>query len=90
MFATGKVTTDRETIRSWAEARRGLPAVQVKGRGSTAEMELCFGFPGCEDQDRLQVISWEKFFELFDRNRLVFMYQDQAQSPGLLPTYNFL
>ncbi len=88
MFATGKVTTDRETIRSWAEKRYAFPAVQVIGEEGTAEMELCFGFPGCENLNRIQAITWEEFFQLFDRSRLVFMYQEQEA--GLLPTYNFI
>lgn len=67
-----RYTRDHDAIQRWAEARGGRPA-QVKGSDL---LRLAF--------DRLppnwEPISWERFFELFERGRLHFLYEDTAGS----------
>ncbi|HET7609157.1 MAG TPA: hypothetical protein VFL84_10810, partial [Gammaproteobacteria bacterium] len=66
-------------IRQWAEARNGKPArVQGTGDGDDAGL-LRIDFPEeHEDEERLEEISWDEFFEKFDEKRLAFVYQDKT------------
>src|SRR3954464_10850295 len=75
-----KTTTDHEEIRRWAEDRGGKPAT-VKGTESGGEDAgiLRIDFPGGEE-DRLEEISWDDWFEKFDSEKLAFLYQEQVKS----------
>lgn len=76
---SSKRTTDHAKIRQWAEARNGKPArVQGTGDGDDAGL-LRIDFPEeHEDEERLEEISWDEFFEKFDEKRLAFVYQDKT------------
>lgn len=78
-----EATSDHETIREWIEARGGVPAVvrQTKG-GDEGKGILRVDFPGGAGQDRLAQITWEEFFEEFDRRGLKFLYQEQTKGGG--------
>jgi hypothetical protein len=82
-MSNSKRTTDHAEIRAWAEARKGKPA-RVQGTGTTDDAGLLrIDFPerdGAEDDDGLEEISWEEFFEKFDEKRLAFVYQDKTTS----------
>jgi hypothetical protein len=70
-----KTTTDHDEIRRWVEEHGGKPA-SVKGteRGDEAGV-LRIDFPGGAGEDQLEHISWDDWFEKFDRNALAFLYQ---------------
>jgi hypothetical protein len=74
-------TTDHAKIREWAEARNGKPA-RAHGTGSVDDAGLLrIDFPereGAEDDDELEEITWDEFFEKFDEKRLAFVYQEQT------------
>ena len=72
-------TTDHAKIRQWAEARSGKPArVQGTGQGEDAGL-LRIDFPEeHEDEEQLEEISWDEFFEKFDEKRLAFVYQEKT------------
>ena len=72
-------TTDHAKIRQWAEARNGKPArVQGTGQGEDAGL-LRIDFPEeHEDEEQLEEISWDEFFEKFDEKRLAFVYQEKT------------
>lgn len=73
-----KATTDHKKIRSWAEERGGKPAA-VKGTGSGDDPGvLRIDFPGYSGEESLVQISWEQFFDKFERERLAFLYQDDT------------
>jgi len=75
--AASQTTTDHDEIRKWAEARQGQPAC-VKGTGGKGDTGvLRIDFPGGEEQN-LQSISWEDWFEKFDENGLAFLYQEKT------------
>ena len=77
-MSEAKVTTDHQKIRSWAEARGGKPAA-VKGTGSGDDPGvLRIDFPGYTGEESLQEITWEQFFEKFERERLAFLYQEET------------
>ena len=78
-MSSSKRTTDHAKIRRWAEARNGKPA-RVQG---TAEAEdaalLRIDFPEeHEEEEELEEITWDEFFEKFDEKRLAFVYQDKT------------
>jgi hypothetical protein len=74
------VTTDHEVIRQWAEARKAVPAT-VSGTEHEGHLGvLRFDFPGY-DGDRLTEVSWDDWFEAFDKRGLNFIYQ-QKQASG--------
>ena len=76
-------TTDHEKIRRWVEARNGKP-VRVQGTGSADDVGvLRIDFPEAhedENDEDLEEISWEEFFEKFDEKRLAFVYQEKTTS----------
>jgi len=66
-------TTDHDRIRQWAEERGGRPA-KVAG---TDDIRIDFpSFPG-EEEESLEVISWEEFFDHFEEENLVFMFREE-------------
>jgi len=71
-----RTTTDHEEIRRWAEGRGGRPAT-VKGTESGDEPGvLTIDFPGYGEDEKLEHISWDEWFEKFDKENLAFLYQE--------------
>ena len=80
MSAESKVTTDHEEIRNWVEERGGNPArVKGSGKGSGGGL-LRIDYPGFTGEDTLETITWEEFFEAFEKNNLAFLYQEETKS----------
>jgi hypothetical protein len=71
-------TTDHTTIRRWVEERRGHPAV-VTGTDGAGEDVLRIDLPGFTEQEFLEPIGWDRFFELFERKGLAFAYDDEGR-----------
>jgi hypothetical protein len=79
MAGESKTTTDHEEIRRWAEQRGGKPAA-VKDTGSGNDPGILrIDYPGRGDDDSLEEISWERFFEYFEKNKLAFVYQEETK-----------
>lgn len=78
-MSTSKRTTDHDKIRRWVEARSGKP-MRVARTGDKDDAGLLrIEFPERDDDDEsLEEIGWDEFFEKFDEKRLVFVYQDQT------------
>ena len=76
------VTTDHEEIRNWVEERDGHPAI-VKGTEKGGSALLRIDYPGFSGEDRLEEITWDEFFEIFDENNLAFLYQEKTEDGGL-------
>jgi len=73
------VTTDHEVIRRWAQSRKAVPAT-VPGTEHAGHLGvLRFDFPGYTG-DRLTEVSWDDWFEAFDKRRLNFIYQERQMS----------
>jgi len=79
--SSSKTTTDHDEIREWVEERGGHPAI-VKGTEKRDSALLRIDYPGYSGEDRLEEISWEEFFEIFDENKLAFLYQEETQDGG--------
>lgn len=71
-MSSATTTTDHDTIRRWVEDRGGRPA-RVEGLEDGGLLRIDFGEP----EERLEEISWEKFFETFENNKLAFLYQEK-------------
>lgn len=85
MTSRSTTTTDHDDIRRWIEERGGRPA-RVKGTGGEGDgglIRINFDEPGGDDDDdRLEDISWEVFFQAFDDNGLAFVHQDETAKGG--------
>ena len=73
-MADSKITTNHDELRRWVEARGGHPA-----RVKDTEL-LRIDYPGFSGEDSLEKISWEEFFDAFDKNKLAFLYQEKLES----------
>jgi hypothetical protein len=88
-MSSAKKTTDHEEIRRWVEERGGHPA-RVKTSGQKdggGILRIDFDEPGGNDDERLERISWDEFFKIFDENELAFLHQDKT-ADGKLSRFN--
>jgi hypothetical protein len=70
-----KLTADHAEIRRWVEAHGGHPGlVEADGRERLA---VAFDEGGCRR------VSWDEFFERFDRESLAFAYNPDANGEGV-------
>jgi hypothetical protein len=77
-MSEAKTTTDRDQIRRWVEERGGQPA-RVKDTGGDDDQGILrIDYPGRGDDDSLEQISWDEWFEAFDENELAFLYQEET------------
>ena len=81
-MTTSEKTIDHSRIRQWAERRNGHPAL-VETKGSGGILRIDFGEP----EERLEAISWDRFFEIFEENELAFLYQEKT-SDGQISRFN--
>lgn len=74
-------TTDHDTIRRWAQERSAQPT-RVRGTGGRGKRNdigmIQLDFPGYSGRRNLQPVSWEEWFEQFDTNNLVLIYQEHT------------
>ena len=83
-------TTDHETIKAWAEARGGRPAsVEGTERGDEDVGLIRLEFPKSveADDDKLEEVDWEPFFEKFDASGLAMVYQENT-ADGQMSMFN--
>lgn len=75
-----QVTIDHATIRRWAEERGGKPAAvkATHGKDDPGIIRLIFPDSRFADDESLEEISWDEFFEKFDDKGLAFLYQDKT------------
>ena len=83
-------TTDHETIRQWVEERNGKPtSVAGTSRGDEDVGLVAIDFDEDSDEEALEEISWDEFFEKFEQKQLAFLYQEQKAN-GEPSTFNKL
>jgi hypothetical protein len=78
--AEARLTTDHHAIRRWAEARGGKPAA-VKAthrKGDVGILRFIFPKSRYADDESLEEISWEEFFEKFDEAKLALLHQEKT------------
>jgi|GEM_PF-680358 len=77
-----KTTTNHGIIRKWIEERDGQPA-RVKASGEKKSrtgrtggiLRIDFGEP----EASLEPITWDEFFDAFEKNDLAFLYQEEIE-----------
>jgi len=67
-------TVDHGEIRRWAEERQGRPSVVRTGKDKGGILRLDFG----EKDEKLEEVSWEEFFRIFDESHVAFLHQDKT------------
>lgn len=72
-----KRTTDHDEIREWVEERDGRPA-RVEGTGDDGEGDGLLRIDFGDEDESLERISWDEFFEAFEANDLALVYQDET------------
>lgn len=75
-MSDAQTTTDHAAIRKWAEKRGGHPAT-VTTTGDEAKagiLRLDFG----PKDENLSAISWDQFFQKFDKEKLAFLHQEKT------------
>jgi hypothetical protein len=77
-MSDSQTTRDHSEIKRWAEERGGVPAkIKDTGKNETDGV-LRIHFPDqSKDDDSFEEISWDDFFENFDKSELRFLYQDK-------------
>jgi hypothetical protein len=77
MNAESRTTTDHEEIRRWVEEHGGKPA-RVRGTGDDGDPGvLRIDFPQGAGEDQLEHISWDEWFDAFEKNELALLYQER-------------
>lgn len=78
MAREAKKTANPEKFRTWDMARCRRPAT-AKGTGKKGKHGvLRIDFPAYRGVHSLQEITWDEFFEKFDREGLEFLYQEKT------------
>ncbi|MFN6943556.1 MAG: hypothetical protein ACK4ND_01310 [Cytophagaceae bacterium] len=76
-----KHTTSHNTIKKWAEARKGKPTAVKATQGKNETGIVRLSFPGRKtNHDNLTEISWDKFFEKFEESKLAMVYQEETKT----------
>ncbi|ODA66710.1 hypothetical protein A7A08_02478 [Methyloligella halotolerans] len=84
-----KITIDHSKIKQWAEERGGRPAtVSDTGKGGEAGI-LRLDFEP-KDAPGLDLISWDEFFDKFEKERLVMMYQEKTEDGSTSRFHKFV
>jgi len=71
-----KRTTDHGKIRRWSEMRGGKPAT-VAGTASGDDEAGILRIAFTDDED-LEIIEWDEFFDRFEDAELAFLYQEET------------
>jgi hypothetical protein len=71
------VTRNHDVIRKWAEERDAVPATVAGTERDGSLGVLTFDFPPHGDNERLRHVSWEEWFETFDRRGLNLVFQER-------------
>ena len=74
-----KTTTKLPEIKKWAEERDGKPSKVKSTEGKQGGGIIRIDFPGYSGEDTLEEISWEEWYEIFNEEKLAFLYQDETK-----------
>ena len=76
--ASSQTLTDHKKIRTWAEERDAAPACvrSTRRRGDIGMIRL--DFPGYSGAGSLEEVSWDEWFQKFEKNNLALIVQNQT------------
>jgi hypothetical protein len=74
------VTTDHDTIRKWAESKGGKPAAVERTHqgGDIGIIRIMFPNVPQSKHDALTEITWDEFFEEFEKRQLALLYENDS------------
>lgn len=81
-YSKAQTTTDHAQIQRWVEERGGYPAAVAATETLQDPGILRIDYPGYSGQGTLERITWQEFFDKFDEQDLVFLYQDETKDGG--------
>ena len=75
-----EVTTDHDTIRKWAESNGGKPAAvdRTHQGGDVGIIRIMFPKNPQSEHGSLVEISWDEFFQEFDKRELALLYDERS------------
>lgn len=75
-----ETTTDHDTIRKWAESKGGKPAAVARTHKGADVGIIRIMFPDAPNSkhDALTEISWDEFFEEFEKRELALIYDKDS------------
>ncbi len=68
-------TINHKEIKLWADERKGKPSMLTDPDPEASNLILRFYFRKNTNGEDLKEISWDKFFETFEKNKLSFVYK---------------
>lgn len=71
-----KTTTDYDEIKAWARRRDAKPAAIMEENDIVGSLQ--FIMPDVKTMERVGEISWDEWFEKFEREELAFLYLDAS------------
>ena len=89
-MSTSHQTHDHQTIKRWVEQRNGVPARVIGTDVNGDEGILRIYFPEFSESDDLEEISWEDFFNDFEKDKLEFLYQEKKANGDLSTFYKLV
>ena len=78
-MASATQTRDHDEIRRWVEERGGIPTIVDETRG-LLRVDFIKGPKSGGRNARLDEVSWDEWFRIFDDNDLVFLHQPEGES----------
>lgn len=91
-----KTTTNHKEIQNWAENHEGKSELFDHPGATGDTVGLRISFPGNADTELLssdsqpKYIPWEKFFDVFEEQKLAFIYEDGEKIRDLSYAYRFI
>ena len=81
-----ETTTDHETIRKWAERHNGVPAAvdTTHDKRDVGIIRIMFPKAPRSDHDALVQITWEEFFEEFEKKKLALLFEPDSMFSKLI------
>jgi hypothetical protein len=75
-----ETTTNHDEIREWAESKGGKPAAvgSTHAEGVVGLVRIMFPDNPRSEHAALREISWEEFFEEFDKRNLALVYEEDS------------
>lgn len=78
-----KSTTDLKEIKQWAEKRKGIPSIFKNFLKEQNESFLRICFPGHTNHDSFKKVSWRRWYRIFKKHQLAFLYQEETNDGDL-------
>ena len=75
-----ETTTDHGTVRKWAESKGGKPAAvdRTPRGGDVGIIRIMFPQAPQSEHDELVEITWDEFFDEFDKRNLALLYEPDS------------